>query len=156
MNKKALYIVLTFLSLLGLSLSAPAEDLVPELKDMAIFDTFKLYSGYLPITTTTKSLHYMFAQSQSNPATDPVIVWFNGGPGCSSVLGFAQEHGPYVMEDGADAFTENEYSWNKEANMLYIESPAGVGYSMCTSTECHSTDDSSASDNLNAIIYFFE
>jgi carboxypeptidase C (cathepsin A) len=45
------------------------------------------------------------------------------------MLGFMQEHGPYVMEDGNDTFHENEWSWNKEANVLYIESPAAVGYS---------------------------
>ena len=58
-------------------------------------------------------------------------MWFNGGPGCSSMLGFSQEHGPYVMEDGGTTFHYNEYSWNKEVNMLYIESPAGVGFSYC-------------------------
>lgn len=45
------------------------------------------------------------------------------------MLGMLQEHGPYVMENGGDSFHSNDYSWNKEANMLYIESPVGVGYS---------------------------
>ena len=152
---KSTYIILVIASISSLALSAPAEDLVPVLKDMATFNTFQLYSGYLPIGTTTKSLHYIFVQSQSKPTTDPVIVWFNGGPGCSSVLGFAQEHGPFVMEDGTTTFVENDYSWNKEANMLYIESPAGVGYSMCEGNDCRFNDDTSADDNLAAILYFF-
>jgi len=45
------------------------------------------YSGYLKVTDT-KSLHYVFVESKSDPANDPVIIWFNGGPGCSSLLGF--------------------------------------------------------------------
>jgi len=50
----------------------------------------------------TKSLHYTFATSMDNPETDPVIIWFNGGPGCSSMLGFMQENGPRVINDGED------------------------------------------------------
>jgi carboxypeptidase C (cathepsin A) len=33
------------------------------------------------------------------------------------------------MENGASTFHENDFSWNKEANVLYIESPTGVGFS---------------------------
>lgn len=47
------------------------------------------------------------------------------------MLGFMQEHGPYVIDNGKTTFRKNEFSWNKEANILYIEQPAGVGYSYC-------------------------
>lgn len=147
--------VLALLGLAALAKAAPAEDKVDSLPQMGTF-SFNLYSGYLPIANTTKSLHYMFAESQGNPVTDPVIVWFNGGPGCSSMLGFTQEHGPFVMEDGGTTFHQNNYTWNKEANMLYIEAPAGVGFSDCGSTSpCNFNDDTSAADNLAAILYFY-
>jgi carboxypeptidase C (cathepsin A) len=81
------------------------------------------------------------ALSRTSPATDPVIIWFNGGPGCSSMLGWSQEHGPYSMADGATNFTYNEWSWNNNANMIYIEAPAGVGYSICgDQSECKFDD----------------
>jgi len=119
--------------------------------------TFGMYSGYLPITGTKKALHYLLVESQNNTTKDPLLVWFNGGPGCSSMLGFAAEHGQFVVPDGADNFTKNEYSWNKEASMLYIESPAGVGYSICEEDGgCTFNDDTSAADNLVAILNFFE
>ena len=43
------------------------------------------YSGYLNVTAT-KRLHYVFIGS-ADKASDPVVLWFNGGPGCSSLEG---------------------------------------------------------------------
>lgn len=86
------------------------------------------YSGYLKVNED-KQLHYVFVESKSNPTTDPILVWFNGGPGCSSLLGFMQEHGPWVIEDEATEVTENPYPWNANASIIYLESPAGVGFS---------------------------
>lgn len=66
-----------------------------------------------------------------NNATDPVVVWLNGGPGCSSLLGFVQENGPFLFKGIDPNFQNNEnFTWNKNANMLYIESPPGVGFSI--------------------------
>ena len=149
------YLLLLALGLFALVRSAPSDDLVTSLDQMPDL-SFGMYSGYLPIGTTAKKLHYVAALSQNDPATDPVIVWFNGGPGCSSMLGWAQEHGPYVMEDGTDSFVHNDYAWNMEANLFYIESPAGVGFSVCGKPEeCKFDDNNSAEDNLLAILSLF-
>ena len=128
-------------------------DLVTELLNMTTFDTYKMYSGMLPVygTNSSKELHYVLVESASeNNATDPLILWFNGGPGCSSMLAFMQEHGPWVMDDGEETFHENPWSWNTNASMLYIEMPAGVGFSWCnsTATSCDYNDTNSAEQNL--------
>jgi serine carboxypeptidase-like clade 2 len=69
------------------------------------------------------------------------------------MLGWAQEHGPYAMENGAMNFTFNDWSWNNNANVFYIESPANVGYSVCEKLEeCQWTDANSADDNLQAVL----
>ena len=60
-----------------------------------------MYSGYIDFPGTSKKIHYLFAESQRKPAEDPLVVWFNGGPGCSSMLGFMQEHGPFIMDNGS-------------------------------------------------------
>ena len=140
-------------AIVGTVSAMPAADKVDSLYQMPDL-SFGLYSGYLPVAGSTKNLHYLAALSQGNWKTDPVIVWFNGGPGCSSMLGFMQEHGPYSLADGATQFVKNPYSWNKEATMVYIESPAGVGYSTCGDPkECTTYNDfNSAADNMQALI----
>ncbi|RZB47683.1 Serine carboxypeptidase-like 45, partial [Glycine soja] len=84
---------------------------------------------------------------KSLPEQSPLVLWLNGesylcvifssfnclvasaGPDCTSVgVGAFTEHGPFVTNQG-EAIEKNQYSWNKEANILYLESPAGVGFS---------------------------
>lgn len=60
---------------------------------------------------------FRLTESRSDPATDPLIVWFNGGPGCSSYVGLFEELGPfYVNYEGASLY-ENVYAWNTVQNL---------------------------------------
>jgi len=153
MNKALLALGLALLAA-SPSLAAPSADKVDSLPQMGTFK-FNVYSGYLKVNDK-KQLHYLFAESQQSPSNDPVIIWFNGGPGCSSMLGFTTENGPFIMKEETDVFVENPYSWNKEANMLYIEAPAGVGYSWCQDEEsCTFNDTTTADDNLVAVLDWF-
>ena len=73
-------------SLLGLScvMAMKPQDLVLGLPDVPRLNS-DWFSGYID-ASPTRSLHYVFISSLSNVKTDPVVVWFNGGPGCSSLL----------------------------------------------------------------------
>ena len=86
------------------------------------------FSGYLTVNQN-KALHYVLVTSMNDQKNDPLVVWFNGGPGCSSLLALFQEHGPFVIDDGEYTIKKNPHPWNERANILYIESPAGVGFS---------------------------
>lgn len=95
----------------------------------------------------------MATLSRGNKATDPIILWYNGGPGCTSMLGFSQENGPYALNDDDTIFRKNDYAWNQQANVFYLDQPAGVGYSMCgDETKCVFDDDNSADDNKDAVL----
>jgi carboxypeptidase C (cathepsin A) len=118
--------------------------------------SFGYYSGYVPINGTSKQLHYVATLSKANGPNDPVIFWYNGGPGCSSMLGLLQENGPYIIDNFETDFKVNNYSWNNNANMIFIEAPAGVGFSICPiASECKFTDVSTAEDNLVAVLNIF-
>jgi carboxypeptidase C (cathepsin A) len=71
----------------------------------------KQYSGYLNVTNSGTHLHYWLVQSESNPATDPTIVWFNGGPGCSSLDGFVYEQGPFEFNRDGSIKGLRKYRW---------------------------------------------
>jgi carboxypeptidase D len=73
-----------------------------------------------------------FFEARNNPTTALLAVWFNGGPGCSSMIGLFQENGPCKFEDGASTPSNNTHSWNNYANMIYIDQPIGVGLSYGT------------------------
>lgn len=114
-----------------------------------------MYSGYLTVTET-KSLHYVFAESMSDPTNDPVVIWFNGGPGCSSMLAFMQENGPLAVDDGEAFIKTNPHPWNERANMLWIESPAGVGFSLAgTENDLKTNDMVQSQDALAALKQWF-
>jgi len=90
--------------------------------------TAKQYSGYLPLSSRN-NIHYWLLESQGTPATDPLVLWVSGGPGCSSLEGLFTTVGPlYPNPDGQTLF-ENIYAWNKIANMLFLDSPRDAGYS---------------------------
>ena len=71
----------------------------------------------------------LLPESQSNPSTAPFVVWLTGGPGCSSTLALLTENGPCTVDSDGINTSPNPYSWNKEANVLWLDQPAGVGFS---------------------------
>jgi cathepsin A (carboxypeptidase C) len=67
-------------------------------------------------------------RSRAAKATDPLVIWLSGGPGCSSGFGLFFENGPYSVN--ADmTLNKNEYSWNNNANMVFVDQPVGTGFS---------------------------
>ncbi|CAL1387212.1 unnamed protein product [Linum trigynum] len=113
--------------------------------------SFQQYAGYVAVDENQqRELFYYFVEAATNSSSKPLVLWLNGGPGCSSVgAGAFSEHGPF-QPNAAGALVNNEYSWNKEANMLYLESPAGVGFSYSANSSFYKmvNDSITAKDNL--------
>lgn len=76
----------------------------------------------------------MFVESQGTPSTDPIIFWFDGGPGISSMVGLFSGIGPLFFTHKSLTLVENPYTWNLHANLMFIENPVGVGFSYAPET----------------------
>ncbi|XP_043976840.1 lysosomal protective protein isoform X1 [Gambusia affinis] len=146
-----LWFLLTFLLGAG---AAPAADEVTFLPGLQKQPSFRQYSGYLTVADG-KHLHYWFVESQNKPSSDPVVLWLNGGPGCSSLDGLLTEHGPFLIQDDGVTLQYNPYSWNKIANMLYLESPVGVGFSYSDDKNYKTNDTEVSMNNYLALKEFF-
>jgi len=113
------------------------------------------YAGYLTIDNSSNSnIFYWFFESQKSPAEDPVVVWLQGGPGSSSMLGLFVENGPYHIAPNLTLY-DNPYSWNKIANVLYIDQPVGTGFSF-TNNGYVKDQTAVANDMYAALVLFFQ
>ncbi len=91
-------------------------------------DKVKQYTGYLDIEDEDKHFFYWFFESRNDPKKDPVILWLNGGPGCSSLTGLFFELGPASITAKINP-EFNPYSWNNNASVVFLDQPINVGYS---------------------------
>ncbi|KAJ3334382.1 hypothetical protein HDU76_000075 [Blyttiomyces sp. JEL0837] len=82
--------------------------------------------------------------SHTLPAPPPLILWLQGGPGSSSMIGLFQEMGPLRVVNPLSLHNQNENNdetiehlkldirnetWNRKYSMLFIDNPVGTGFS---------------------------
>ena len=113
------------------ALLAITSGALQESANSTLCDSVQQYAGYYTLTTGKAPKHYFywFFESRSAPATDPVLLWMTGGPGCSSEVALFGENGPCSVNANGTDTIKNPYSWNTKASVLYIDQPAGTGFS---------------------------
>ena len=112
------------------------------------------YHGYVPVNSNGDDLFYWMFPSQNNPSTDPLLVWYTGGPGCSSALAIMMENGPFNVTLEGKVFI-NPYSWNNKANLLFVDQPIGTGFSHSSVDDMSQTEDDVATNMLTFYKTFF-
>nr|KAJ0211866.1 hypothetical protein LSAT_V11C400205690 [Lactuca sativa] len=132
------------------------EDMIDKLPGQPQVD-FDHYSGYVTVDSKVgKALFYYFAESPHNSSTNPLVLWLNGGPGCSSFgYGAMEELGPFRVNSDGKTLYRNDYAWNNAANVLFLESPAGVGFSY-SNTSYVTGDKQTAKDSYTFLINWLE
>ncbi|OAY84814.1 Serine carboxypeptidase-like 26, partial [Ananas comosus] len=111
------------------------SDRVAELLGQPANVGFAQYAGYVAVDAAHgRALFYWLVEAAAAEAA-PLVLWLNGGPGCSSVgYGASEEIGPFRIRPDGKTLYLNAYSWNNAANLLFLESPAGVGFSYSNTT----------------------
>ncbi|OAA55196.1 Peptidase S10, serine carboxypeptidase [Cordyceps fumosorosea ARSEF 2679] len=103
-----------------------------------------------------RQLFYWFTESRGDPSRDPLLLWMNGGPGASSLVGLLTELGPCVLQPGASAPVPNPWSWNNNASVIFLDQPAGTGFSsVAEGGRAPSTDEDGAADFQTFLNVFF-
>jgi len=91
------------------------------------------HAGYLDLGNERGGeMYYMYYEAEApedaSTETTPVLLWLQGGPGCSSLFGAFYINGPYLVN--ADlSLRANPGRWNRKYGTLFIDQPVGVGFS---------------------------
>ncbi|KAF4671975.1 hypothetical protein FOL47_001062 [Perkinsus chesapeaki] len=92
-------------------------------------DDVKQLFGYLPGGSDAK-LFYWFFESRHDPIASPTLIFFQGGPGGSSMYSLTSGNGgPCILNRPGNGTSLNVYSYNTFANVMYIDQPSPTGFS---------------------------
>ncbi|KDR84091.1 hypothetical protein GALMADRAFT_236745 [Galerina marginata CBS 339.88] len=99
----------------------------------------RMYGGHLSAdpnlskaasTDITPHLYFFMVKNRRTADRERVIFWFNGGPGCSSFDGAMMEVGPWRWDPKSDHdFYVQEGGWEEYTTMVFVDQPAGTGFS---------------------------
>ena len=106
------------------------------------FDIGESYAGLMNISDTSDDgqLYFWFFPSPNPAAEKEILIWLNGGPGCSSLEGFFQENGPVLWQYGTYRPVQNPWTWVNLTNVVWVEQPVGTGFSQGTVTATSEED----------------
>jgi len=79
---------------------------------------FDMFGGYVTVDEHAgRALYYWFQEADrgtADPDAAALLLWLNGGPGCSSIgSGALEELGALRVHTDGQTLLLNEYAWNK-------------------------------------------
>lgn len=146
--------------------SSAADFYIPSLPGQPSSSSLTLYGGHLsfsppdapnPSNDQDDAYGFFFLNRARHIAHKQILmIWLNGGPGCSSFDGSLMEIGPLRMVlKGNGQLREAEGAWNEYVNMLFIDQPTGTGYSIGSEANWPHELDVSSDYLVNLLLRFF-
>ncbi|KAK0057103.1 serine carboxypeptidase CPVL [Biomphalaria pfeifferi] len=89
------------------------------------------HSGFITVDMRLGN-HLFFWYFPALDSRAPLLVWLNGGPTASSMIGLFFANGPmrtYMRQNGEVDYIAWNSSWTNSFSMLYIDNPVGTGFS---------------------------
>jgi serine carboxypeptidase-like clade 2 len=111
-----------------------------------------MWSGYVTVNASHgRQLFFWFVSSERNASSDPLVLWTQGGPGCSSMIALFLENGPFVAGEGGQ-LQLNPFRWSRFANVLWVDSPLGAGFSFSQTPGDYNTDNNKTIADLTVFL----
>lgn len=85
--------------------------------------------GFSGANNPNASIFFWYFESRNEPQNAPLSFFLGGGPGSTSLYGAVSENGPCTINRDSNSTTLNQWSWNNNVNMLYVDQPVHVGFS---------------------------
>ncbi len=117
----------------------------------SIFLDEKWKSGYINVDSTHSLFYWLFKARHPNTANPPLVLWLQGGPGCSGVTNVLNENGPFRITESL-ALEYNPFSWNNKVDVLYVDQPLGTGFSTCSDINRIPRNEAEVSKDLKAFL----
>ncbi|EER26156.1 Serine carboxypeptidase family protein [Coccidioides posadasii C735 delta SOWgp] len=102
----------------------------------------------VPGAAPGNEMFFWLFEPEDKAYNDNLLIWLNGGPGCSSMIGAFAENGPLMFLKNMSKLERNPYSWTKLGHVLYIDQPVGTGLSL-------SSDPTPATNNESVTELFY-
>ncbi|RDW81858.1 carboxypeptidase-4 [Coleophoma cylindrospora] len=118
--------------------------------------TVDQYTGWLDVGYKHLFFWYFAAEEVASDAdSSPLALWLTGGPGGSSMLGMLQELGPCLINDHGNGTRYNPYGWNRKTALVFVDQPAGVGFSYLDEGEPVPNNSFSSAADMQVFLQMF-
>ncbi|CAK1544219.1 unnamed protein product [Leptosia nina] len=116
----------------------------------------KSYSGFITVKEEYDSnVFFWYFPFKSNVTTTPLIIWLQGGPGYSSLVGLFSIIGPFTIEN--NEVKKRPLSWAADYSLLFVDNPVGAGFSFTNDERGYPDNEDDVGDQLHIfLVQFFK